>query len=83
MNDKEISSDLLMSQKQTTSTMNTCITESSCPNFTQNLKTILDEEYQIQADIFTSMNQRGWYPVKDAADMDVQHAKDTYNNLQV
>ncbi|MCL1919089.1 MAG: spore coat protein [Peptococcaceae bacterium] len=83
MGDKEISSDLLMSQKQTTSAINTCITESSCPNFTQNLKNILDEEYQIHADLFTSMHQRGWYPTKDAPDADVQQVKNTYNSMQV
>ena len=83
MADKEICSDLLMSQKQTTSTINTCITESSCPNFSQNLQSILHEEYQIHDDLFTSMNQRGWYPTKDAPDNEVQQAKNTYNSMQV
>ncbi|MCL1851420.1 MAG: spore coat protein [Peptococcaceae bacterium] len=83
MADKEICSDLLMSQKQTSSTLNTCIGESSCPNFSQNLKHILEEEHQIHADLFTAMNQRGWYPVKDAPDLDVQQAKNTYNAMQV
>ena len=83
MADKEICTDLLMSQKLTTATINTFISESSCPNFSQNLKGILNEEYQIHSDLFTSMNQRGWYPTKDAPDSDVQQVKNTYNSMQV
>ncbi|MCL1919309.1 MAG: spore coat protein [Peptococcaceae bacterium] len=83
MSDKEICSDLLMSQKQTSLMINTCIGESSCPNFSHNLQNILTEEHQIHADLFSAMNQRGWYPTKDASDIDVQQAKNTYNSMQV
>lgn len=83
MADKEIISDLIMSQKQTESALNTFIGESSCPNLSQNLKNILDEEHQIHADLFNSMNQHGWYPIKDASDTDVQQTKNSYNSMQV
>ena len=83
MADKDICTDLLMSQKQTSSTVNTFISESSCPNFSQNLKNILEEDHQMHFDLWTAMNQRGWYPTKDAPDADVQQVKNTWNTLQV
>ncbi|MHB8075182.1 MAG: spore coat protein [Desulfosporosinus fructosivorans] len=83
MSEQDILTDLLTSEKHTTSTVNTFISESTCANLRQNLKTILNEEHSIHENLYNIMNQKGWYPTSDAEAQEVQKAKDKYNSLQV
>ncbi|KLU66868.1 spore coat protein [Desulfosporosinus sp. FKA] len=82
MSEQEIITDLLTSEKHVTSTVNTFITESTCANLRQNLKTILDEEHNIHENLYNIMNSKGWYPATDAEAQEVQKAKDKFKPLQ-
>lgn len=83
LSEEEVLTDLLTAEKHCTSTINTFITESTCSNLRQNLKTILNEEHSIHENLYNIMNQKGWYPTSDAQPQEVQKAKDKYNPLKV
>jgi spore coat protein CotF len=82
MSEQEILTDLLSSEKHLTSTVNTFITESTCANLRQNLKTILTEEHSIHENLYNIMNQKGWYPTCDAEALEVQKLKGRFKPLQ-
>ncbi|EGW38245.1 spore coat protein [Desulfosporosinus sp. OT] len=82
MTEQEILTDLLTSEKHLTSTVNTFITESTCANLRQNLKTILTEEHSIHENLYNIMNQKGWYPTSDAEAQEVQKVKGRFKPLQ-
>ena len=77
MQDKDMIHDLLNSEKFIISGYSTGMTETSC----ENLKRTLMDNYQkvqtLQYNIFNTMNQKGWYPVKDADSQEVQKVKDS------
>lgn len=81
LSEQEILTDLLTSEKHATSTYNTFITESTCPNLRQNLKNILTEEHNIHENLYNIMNQKGWYPTSDAEALEVQKIKGKYKPL--
>ncbi len=83
LTEQEILTDLLTSEKHITSTVNTFITESTCANLTQNLKSILTDEHSIHENLYNLMNQKGWYPTSDAQPQEVQKAKDKFQAMQV
>lgn len=83
MTEQDIITDLLTSEKHHTNTINTFITESTCSNLRQNLKTILTEEHSIHENLYNVMNQKGWYPTSDAPAQEVQKTKDKFNSLQL
>jgi spore coat protein CotF len=41
---------------------------------------ILNEEHQIQSEVFDTMKQRGWYTIPDAQQQKIQQAKQKYQN---
>ncbi|MCR3761551.1 spore coat protein [Clostridium felsineum] len=81
MTEKDLTEDLLSSEKHLISSYSTGITESSCQNLrnvlVNNLKSSEDEQYKI----FDAMKQKGWYPTKDAQDSEVQQVKTDATNL--
>lgn len=83
LSEKEVLNDLLMTEKQITSALNTFITEATCSNLRQNLKTIQQDEYSIHENIYNAMNQKGWYTPSDAPTQEVQKVKTQFNQLQV
>ena len=82
LSEQEILTDLLTSEKHSTSTYNTFITESTCANLRQNLKNILNEEHSIHENLYNIMNQKGWYPTSDAEAQEVQKVKGRFKPLQ-
>ena len=78
MQERDILDDVLTSQKNMTGTYNTCANECATPSIRDSLVDILTEEHQIQADVFNEMSKRGWYPVQQAEQQKIQHAKQKY-----
>lgn len=78
MTEKEILTDCLSSQKQTTASLNTFAGECVCEQLRSAFLNILDDEHRIQADIYTDMNTNGWYPTTPADQAKVQQAKQKY-----
>ena len=75
LTEKDILKDSLISEKQMTASYNTYAGE--CVN--QQLKTtmmnILNDVHTIQSDIFTTMQQNGWYQVEAAEQQKIQNAR--------
>lgn len=81
LTEKELMQDVLTSEKQVISAYSTGITETSC----QNLRNVLVDNFtktqDVQYKVFDAMRQKGWYPTKDAPDVDVQEIKNQSNQL--
>lgn len=75
LSEKELISDLLASEKQIISAYSTGMTESSCPNLRNTLEDNFKNVEQTQYEIFNAMNQKNWYPIKDADSNEVQQLK--------
>lgn len=78
--DREIMDDLLSSQKNVTGLYNTAANECANNALRNEFMTILGEEHNIQMELFTEMNKRGWYPVEQAEQKKIQQARDQFQN---
>jgi len=75
LTDKELIGDSLTSQKFISSNYNTFANECVTPELRNDFLNILNEEHQIQAELFTEMQNRGWYQVEPATQTKIQQAK--------
>ncbi|MCL2081665.1 MAG: spore coat protein [Oscillospiraceae bacterium] len=66
MGDREMVTDLLSTQKFMAASYNTYAGECKCPEMRNSLLDILRQQHQMQSELFTTMESRGWYPVKEA-----------------
>lgn len=82
LTEKELMTDLLMSEKHGTGSYTSGITESSCSNLRQVLTKCEQNILNCQEDVFNAMNQRGWYNTKKSDSQEVQQAKDKFNQMQ-
>ena len=73
--DKDRLQDALASQKFITEVYNTFTSESVTPEVRGVFMSILKEEHDIQNEIFTEMQKRGWYQVQPAEQQKVQQTK--------
>lgn len=81
LDDQEILSDLLLSQKQITDTYNTSGNECADEKLKSDLLNILRDEHNMQTDVFTQMQQRGWYQTPPAQQQKIDAAKTKYQNI--
>jgi spore coat protein F len=81
MNEKEMMTDLLATEKQVISAYSTGITESSCNNLRNTLVNNFKNVQDIQFRVFDSMKQKGWYTTKDAPDAEVTQVKNESTQL--
>ena len=81
MQDKELLNDVLASQKFITGNYNSFANECATPNVRDEFMRILNEEHQIQADVFDVMKKRGWYPTPSAEQQKIQQAKQKFQNV--
>ena len=73
--DKDILTDALASQKFVTGNYNTFTSECVTPEVRGVFMSILKEEHDIQNEVFTEMQKRGWYQVEPAQEQKLQQAK--------
>ncbi|MBQ2705746.1 MAG: spore coat protein [Agathobacter sp.] len=76
--EKEILGDALSSQKATTELFNKASNECVHENVRETLLDILEEEHEIQQDVFIMMHDQGMYPTPEADDKKVQQLKQQY-----
>lgn len=79
--DKDILTDALSSQKFVTGGYNTSVNECATPALRNDFLNILNEEHQMQSEIFTEMQTRGWYPTEAADQNKINQVKQKYMNL--
>ena len=82
MGDMEIMNDSLASQKMISSSYDTFANECATPNLREEFLNILKDEHQIQAEIFTEMQKRGWYQLKPADQQQINQTKQKFQNMQ-
>lgn len=80
--DRDMLTDVLSSQKFITDGYNTFANECATPAVKTDFMNILKEEHQIQSDVFTEMQNRGWYPTECADQNKVQQAKQKFSSQQ-
>lgn len=76
--EKELMNDVLSSQKYLTDAYNAFTNECATPNVRDGFMKILNEEHQIQAEVFDTMKNHGWYQTPAAQQQKIQQAKQKY-----
>ena len=76
--DREMMDDVLSSQKFITENYNTFANECATPALKSEFMNLLNEEHQIQHDVFTEMQKRGWYQTPAAQADKVNQAKQKF-----
>lgn len=75
---KEILGDALSTQKATTELFNKASNECVHEDVRETLLDILEEEHEIQQDVFVMMHSEGLYPTPVAEDKKVEQLKQQY-----
>ena len=73
--DREMMEDVLSSQKFVTEGYNTFANECASPAVMSELMNILNEEHQIQHEVFDEMVKRGWYQNEPAPQKKIDQCK--------
>ena len=76
--EKEILGDALSAQKSTTALFNTSANECVHGDLRETLLDILEDEHDIQQDVFDLMHSQGMYPTPSADDKKIQQLKQQY-----
>jgi spore coat protein CotF len=82
MDDKTIVDDCLSTQKFLASTQNTYAGEASSNELRSDLLNILNEEQQLQAQLFQAASQRGWYSPKRANEQEIAQVQSKFRSMQ-
>ena len=80
LNDREMLTDALSSEKFMTENYNQYANECASPSLMNEFMNLLSEEHQIQHEVFTELQKRGWYPTQEAPAEKVQQAKLKFSN---
>ena len=78
MGEKEFIEDALDFQKHVTGLYNTFAGECKCNEMRKDFLNILNDEHQIQADIFNEMSVRGWYSTTNAEQQKIDCVKQKF-----
>ena len=81
LTDREMLTDALSSEKFMTENYNTYANECASPSLMNEFMNLLSEEHQIQHDVFSELQKRGWYKTQSAPAEKVQQAKMKFSNL--
>ena len=79
--DREMMDDALSSQKFITDGYNAFANECATPALLAECMNLLDEEHQIQHDVFAEMQKRGWYATEPADQNKVNQAKQKFQGM--
>uniref|UniRef100_UPI004056465F spore coat protein n=1 Tax=Agathobacter sp. TaxID=2021311 RepID=UPI004056465F len=78
--EKEILGDALSTQKATTELFNKSANECVHEDVRETLLDILEEEHEIQQDVFCMMHKQGLYPTPQADEQKIRQLKQQYKN---
>lgn len=79
--DREIMDDVLTSQKHITDVYNTFSNECVNQQLQADMMTILKEEHNMQFDVFSDMQKRGWYSPAAAEQQKITEAKTKFEGI--
>ena len=75
LSEQEILKDSLITQKHIADSYNTYAGECTSQQLRNTMLNILDEEHNIQADIFNSLKSHGWYQPEPAEQQKIANAR--------
>jgi len=81
LQDQEILTDMLASQKQTASHFNIFASECVDQNLKNDMLNIFRDEQSIQTNVFCEMSKRGWYPTCPAPQQMVDQARTKFEGI--
>ena len=76
--DKDRLTDALNAQKYAAGHYNEAACEAATPEVRTCVMSILNEEHQLQQQLFDDMHSRGWYPTESAEAQKLQQAKNQF-----
>ena len=82
LTDKEIMMSILGEHKLAASSLTNLVLESACPMLRNDVKSILNNTFEAQKQIFDVMTQKGWYQVQNANQQEISSAQQKINNIQ-
>ncbi len=82
MQEKDMVTDALASQKYLTSSYNTAATEAANQDLRRDLMNILNDEHKNQERLWNVMNQKGWYKPSSADQQQLNQTKTKYTQIQ-
>ena len=80
MQDKDRMEDMLSAQKFISDAYNSFANECAAASVRDELLNILQDEHNLQADIFGEMQKRGWYPTTPADQQQIQTVKQKFSS---
>ena len=81
MDDQQILTDMLTSQKQISGAYNTFGSECEHETLKCDFLNILRDEHNMQSGVFSQMQQHGWYQTTAAQQSKISEAKTKYQNV--
>lgn len=78
--DQQIAGDVLTSQKYVTELYNKFALEAKMKKLRDDFKEILNQEHEMQIEMFKLMEAKGWYPIETAESKKIEEAKETFQN---
>jgi len=79
--DKDRLADALNIQKYATGHYNEFACEAATPEVRTCVMSILNEEHQLQQELFDEMHSRGWYPTEPADDNKLNGVKNKFSTM--
>lgn len=76
--DQEMMNDVLSTQKFIANGYNTNAGEASAPTVKNAMMSILEEEHDMQHEIFVEMQGRGWYQTESAPQSKIEQTKQAF-----
>ena len=73
--DQQIAGDILTSQKHATELYNQFAVEAKMPELHSDFMEMLNQEHQMQQEIFKLMEEKGWYPIEMAEAEKIEKTK--------
>ncbi|NLO39940.1 MAG: spore coat protein [Ruminiclostridium sp.] len=82
LTEQEIMTDALNTEKLSITSYGTYLAEATCQNLRQELNQIINENQQIQFEIFDNMQKRGWYQPKNAQLNEIQQSVQKHGQMK-
>lgn len=82
LQEKAIFQDILASEKILADAYNLSAGECATLAVRDGFISLLNEEHQLQADVFSELQKRGWYPVQQAQQQQINRIKQKYSNIK-
>ena len=76
--DEQIAGDVLSSQKSTTKLYDKFAVESNMPQLHKDFMKILEQEHEMQIEMFELMKNKNWYPIELAENQKIEEARKTF-----